>query len=178
LPFNCTSIRWTDSHDDKLPAVTAIQSAALIASIDFAMMLGVIMPTDAAMPRLSFAIRLLFACCLFAATANHIHADALHGFLWDYGYGRDARLVSRIFWGALTLFDPVAALLLFIKPKVGIALTAAIILIDVAHNTFYVALKQQWLERFYLSQVAFLIVVFLLAPVAWRGLNRDRTIGG
>lgn len=62
-----------------------------------------------------------------------------------------------------------AALLLFIKPRAGIVLTAAIILVDVIHNTFYVALKQQWLEPFYLSQVAFLIVVFLLSRIAWNG---------
>lgn len=47
-------------------------------------------------------------------------------------------------------------------------LTATIILADVAHNTYYVALKQQWLEPFYLSQVAFLITVFLLSPIVWR----------
>lgn len=84
--------------------------------------------------------------------------------------------MSRIFWEALTFFDPLAALLLFLQPRAGIALTAAIILVDVAHNTFYVALKQQWLEPFYLSQVAFLIIVFLLSPSAWRGLIRDAAI--
>jgi hypothetical protein len=82
-------------------------------------------------------------------------------------------LASRIFWGALTFFDPLAALLLFIKPRVGIVFTVAIILVDVTHNTFYVALKQQWLEPFYLSQVAFLIVVSLFSPIAWNGPVRD-----
>ncbi|KPU62028.1 putative membrane protein [Pseudomonas fluorescens] len=125
------------------------------------------------MPRLSFAVRILFACCLFIATANHIRADVSHGLLWDYGYGASAYLASRIFWGALTFFDPLAALLLFVKPRAGIMLTATIILVDVIHNTFYVALKQQWLEPFYLSQVAFLIVVFLLLPIAWNGPTRD-----
>lgn len=75
--------------------------------------------------------------------------------------------------GALTLLDPLAALLLFIKPRAGILLTAAIMLVDVAHNTYYVAMKQQWLESFYLSQVAFLVVVFLLAPIAWRCSVRE-----
>ncbi|WP_460148463.1 hypothetical protein [Pseudomonas sp. S2_A02] len=84
--------------------------------------------------------------------------------------------MSRIFWGGLTFFDPLAALLLFLKPRAGIVLTAAIILVDVAHNTFYVALKQQWLEPFYLSQVAFLIIVFLLSPIAWRSPIRDAAI--
>ena len=124
------------------------------------------------MPRLSFAVRVLFACCLFIATVNHIRADISHCLLWDYGYGPSTYLASRIFWAALTFFDPLAALLLFIKPRAGIVLTVVIILVDVAHNTFYVALKQQWLEPFYLSQVAFLVVVFLLSPIAWNGLIR------
>ncbi|MBM6446863.1 MULTISPECIES: hypothetical protein [Pseudomonas] len=120
------------------------------------------------MPRLSFAIRVLFAFCLLIATANHIRADFQHGLFWDYGYGDSAYWASRVFWGALTFFDPLAVVLLFIKPRMGIILTAAIILADVAHNTYYVALKQQWLEPFYLSQVAFLIAVFLLSPIVWR----------
>lgn len=120
------------------------------------------------MPRLSFAIRFLFALCLLIATANHIRADVQHGLFWDYGYGDSAYWASRVFWGALTFFDPLAVVLLFMKPRMGIILTAAIILADVAHNTYYVALKQQWLEPFYLSQVAFLIAVFLLSPIVWR----------
>ena len=119
------------------------------------------------MPRSSFAIRVLFACCLLVATTNHIRADFQLGLFWDYGYGASAYWASRIFWGALTFFDPLAALLLFIKPRAGIILTAAIILADVAHNTYYVALNHQWLEPFYLSQVAFLIAVFLLSPIVW-----------
>ncbi|WPX16591.1 hypothetical protein RHM58_21590 [Pseudomonas sp. 10S4] len=74
--------------------------------------------------------------------------------------------------GALTILDPLAALLLFINPRTGIALTAAIIIADVAHNTFYVAVNQQWLEPFYLSQVAFLLAVLLLSPVAWYRTDR------
>ena len=120
------------------------------------------------MPRLSFAIRVLFACCLLIATANHIRADFQHGLLWDYGYGDSAYWASRVFWGALTFFDPLAVLLLFKKPRMGIILTVVIILTDVAHNTYYVALKKQWLEPFYLSQVAFLIAVTLLSPIVWR----------
>ena len=119
------------------------------------------------MPSSSLVVRVFFACCLCLATANHIHADVSHGLLWDYGYGSSAYLASRLFWGALTFLDPLAALLLFVKPRAGVVLTAAIIVVDVAHNTFYVALKQQGLEPFYLSQVAFLILVSLPSPMAW-----------
>jgi len=111
------------------------------------------------------------ACCLLVATANHLRADFQHGLFWDYGYGESAHWASRVFWGALTFLDPLAALLLFIKPRVGLALTASIIVADVAHNTYYVALNQQWLASFYLSQVAFLIAVMLLSPVVWKAIN-------
>lgn len=131
------------------------------------------MTAEVAMPGLSFAVRVLFAGCLLIGTLNHICADVVQGVLWDYGYGPSAYLASRVFWGALTLLDPLAALLLFIKPRAGILLTAAIMLVDVAHNTYYVAMKQQWLESFYLSQVAFLVAVFLLAPIAWRCSVRE-----
>ncbi|MFL6876814.1 hypothetical protein ACJ6YJ_18345 [Pseudomonas marginalis] len=100
------------------------------------------------------------------ATANHIRADFQHGLFWDYGYGDSAYWASRVFWAALTIFDPLAVLLLFKKPRMGIVLTAAIILADVAH--YYVALKKQWLESSYLSPVAFLTAVLLLSPIAWR----------
>lgn len=133
--------------------------------------------TNQVMPSVSFSIRFLFACCLLVATANHVLADLQHGFLWDYGYGNGAYWASRVFWGALTIVDPLAALLLFIKPRVGIALTAAIIIVDVVHNTFYVALNRQWLEPFYLSQVAFLLAVLLLAPVAWHRTARRDELG-
>ncbi|WP_025130670.1 hypothetical protein [Pseudomonas sp. PH1b] len=122
------------------------------------------------MARPSLCIRLLFALCLLAASFNHLHAAFEHGLLWDYGYGDDTPLASRAFWGALTLFDPLAVLLLWRRPRWGLGLTLGIILVDVLHNSFYVAAHRQWLETFYLSQVGFLLVVLLLLPLAWRGL--------
>lgn len=122
------------------------------------------------MSRVSLFIRLLLALCLLAATFNHLRAALDHGLLWDYGYGVDTPLASRAFWGSLTLFDPLAALLLFVRPRWGLLLTLAIIVLDVVHNSFYVAAHGQWLETFYLSQVGFGLVVALLLPLAWRGL--------
>ncbi|ALI04350.1 hypothetical protein C1Y08_25050 [Pseudomonas sp. FW306-02-F02-AA] len=124
------------------------------------------------MPGLSFAIRALFAGCLLVATANHLHAGLTHGLLWDYGYGDSTPWASRLFWGALTFLDPLAALLLFRNPRPGILFTAAIIVVDVIHNTFYVALNRQWLETFYISQTVFLLAVLLLAPVAWKSIKQ------
>ncbi|WP_199521950.1 MULTISPECIES: hypothetical protein [Pseudomonas] len=124
------------------------------------------------MPRVSLCIRLLFALCLLAATFNHLRAAFEHGLLWDYGYGAATPLLSRAFWGSLTLFDPLAALLLVVRPRWGLLLTLAIILLDVLHNSLYVAAHHQWLETFYLSQVGFALAVLLCLPLAWRGLGR------
>ena len=125
------------------------------------------------MKRTSFVIRVLFAVCLLGATLNHVQADIEHGLLWDYGYGSGAAFASRIYWSALTVLDPLAAVLLFIKPRAGIGLTALIILSDAIHNT-YVATSDQWTASFYLSQVGFLGLVFALSPFAWRGLKSKR----
>ncbi|WP_180988593.1 MULTISPECIES: hypothetical protein [Pseudomonas] len=123
------------------------------------------------MSRVSVSIRLLFTLCLLAASFNHLRAALDHGLLWDYGYGVDTPLASRAFWGALTVFDPLAALLLWVRPRWGLVLTLAIIVLDVVHNSFYVAAHSQWLETFYLSQVGFLLAVLALLPLAWRGLG-------
>lgn len=122
------------------------------------------------MSRVSLSIRLLFTLCLLAATFNHLRAAVDHGLLWDYGYGADTPLASRAFWGSLSFFDPLAALLLWVRPRWGLILTLAIIVLDVVHNSFYVAAHDQWLATFYLSQVGFGLAVLLLLPLAWRGL--------
>lgn len=123
------------------------------------------------MSRVSVSIRLLFTLCLLAASFNHLRAALDHGLLWDYGYGADTPLASRAFWGALTFFDPLAALLLWVRPRWGLVLILAIIVLDVVHNSFYVAAHNQWLETFYLSQVGFGLAVLVLLPLAWRGLG-------
>ena len=50
----------------------------------------------------------------------------------------DASLFSKIFWDSLVILDPAAALLLIVKPKLGIYLTLMIITFDILHNnSFY-----------------------------------------
>ena len=118
------------------------------------------------MHRRSIAVRTFFAICLLAATFNHLRAIAVHGLLWDYGYGSGTALASKVYWSVLTLLDPLAALLLFVRPRAGTALTVAIIVSDVLHNTYYVALQGQWLASFYVAQVMFCIAALVLAPLA------------
>lgn len=115
---------------------------------------------------LALAFRILLATCLLAGTANHLYSSLHFGWLWDYGYG-DAPLGSRLFWAALTVLDPVVAVLLLCKPRTGIACAAILIVVDVLHNSVYVAAHRQWLETFYLGQVGFLLLVAVLGPFAW-----------
>ena len=49
----------------------------------------------------------------------------------------NAPLISSVFWDSLTFLDPLAAILLFLKPKSGIYLTLSIITVDVIHNNFF-----------------------------------------
>jgi len=59
--------------------------------------------------------------------------------------------------------------------RAGIGLTVAIIVSDVAHNTYYAAISHDWLTPFYVGQVGFLVLVFGLAPVAVRPHALDRS---
>lgn len=123
------------------------------------------------MRRASIAIRIFFALCLLGATFNHLRTIVQHGLLWDYGYGATISPLSKVYWDTLAVLDPLAALLLFLKPRAGVWLTVLIIVSDVLHNTYYVAVHNQWSASFYLAQVGFLVVVLCLAPVAARGVS-------
>jgi hypothetical protein len=116
----------------------------------------------------SLVLRVSYAIGLLGATCTHIALLWRHGVLWDYG---GAHLFTHIYWTSLTLFDPLAALLLFVKPRVGLLLTAAIITSDVLHNTL-VGVSPR--NPMYLSQVAFLLFVASTVYVAWRGVPSER----
>jgi hypothetical protein len=121
------------------------------------------------MRRISTIIRTLFALCLLVATFNHAWFIFLHGPFWDYGFGSKTAWSSKVYWDVLTVVDPLAAILLFAKPRAGLWLTIAIIVSDVLHNTYYIAISGHWLDRFYLAQVGFLVAVLGLAPVVASG---------
>lgn len=126
------------------------------------------------MVRVSRVIRVIFALCLLGATYNHLRIILEHGIMWDYGFGSRVLPGSWAYWAALTLFDPLAAILLLFRPRIGLWLTIVIIVSDVLHNTYYVAITGKWVNFFYVSQVGFLFMVLCLTPVAFRGLQEDR----
>jgi len=120
----------------------------------------------------SLWIRLIYAACLILATGNHALVLIRHGLFWNYG---GAPFLSSVFWTSLSLLDPVAAILLFLRPNIGVGMTAAIIVADVAHNLWIrmlyapagFAAAVLLCDPFLLSQIAFLIFVLATARQAW-----------
>ncbi|MGZ2412288.1 glucose dehydrogenase [Sphingomonas sp. F9_3S_D5_B_2] len=123
------------------------------------------------MHRQGFWIRVVYALCLAGACVNHVRALLVYGW-WREG----VPLGTTIYWDSLTLLDPLAALLLFVRPRAGVALTIAIIVSDVAHNVWFEAshaLGRSLIEDLtssfvIMSQVGFLLFVAITAPTAWR----------
>ena len=106
------------------------------------------------------------------AAANHARILLQHGLFWDYNGVNSA---SAAYWSSLTLLDPLAAALLFLRPKAGIVLTILIIVTNVAHNlavTAQSAPEGAFLTRvasnpFLISQIGFMLFVAATARVAW-----------
>jgi hypothetical protein len=113
-------------------------------------------------------LRVIYATCLLAGASTHLLTITTHGLSWDYD---GAPIVSRFYWTSLTVLDPLAALLLFLRPRFGLALAMTIILSDVAHNTWLMLRSPapDWSNWMYLSQVLFLVLVLTTIRQAWRG---------
>src|SRR5471032_2354433 len=110
-----------------------------------------------------FSIRLIYALCLSGATVNHAWTVFQHGLNWDYG---GLPVFVCVFWTALTFLDPIAILFLLKTPRLGVALTAAIIAADVVVNGWVGA--NYVIDAFAFSaQVAFLIFVVATVRIAW-----------
>jgi hypothetical protein len=125
------------------------------------------------MQRLSFAIRCVWALCLLAAGYNHAALLIEHGLAWDYG---GVPWLSAVYWSSLTILDPLAAALLFVRPRVGIICTIALIVTNVVHNISLTAarvpasqLADALSNPLIMSQTGFMLLVGLTARWAWAG---------
>ena len=117
------------------------------------------------------ALRGVYAACLLVATCTHALPLIQHGLFWTYG---GESQLTTIFWTSLAFADPLAAVLLFVWPRAGLALTTAIIVLDVLHNlTHFGGLIAQspWPHlmpyTFVGLQVVFLIFVLTTVRTAW-----------
>ena len=124
----------------------------------------------AGVQRRGFVIRLFYALCLACATINHLRTVLARG--W---FPAQLPPATALYWSSLTFLDPLAAGLLLVRPRMGIALTAAIIVSDVAHNLWFMAahplsasfVNDVTSSAFMMSQIAFLLIVAATAPLAW-----------
>jgi len=84
-------------------------------------------------------------------------------------------LAFNVYWTSLTLLDPLAAVLLVVRPRVGLLLSAAIMASDVSVNGYAFpprgAIGQEW--PFWL-QVAFAVLVLATLPYCWRRVGDVR----
>jgi hypothetical protein len=100
------------------------------------------------------------------------------GLFWDYG---GVGWGSAAYWSSLTILDPIAAALLFVRPKAGIISTIGIIVTNVVHNltlTAQYAPHGEFLTRvasnpFTVSQIGFMLFVGATAHIAWNGVERS-----
>lgn len=135
--------------------------------------------SDSKADRSSLILRAIYAFCLIDATYNHWAAIFQHGFFWDYGGFSRTR---SAFWTALAFLDPATAILLFIRPKAGIAATIAIIVTDVIHNLSVQAHHSPSLFQSMASsphmveQIAFMMFVLTTSPFAWKARSRAGTV--
>ena len=129
------------------------------------------------MQRRSLIVRSIWAACLLIAAANHARILLQHGLFWDYG---GAGALSAAYWSLLTILDPLAAFLLFARPKIGIVSTVALIVTNVIHNLAVTAQRAPqgaFLDHathpILLSQIGFMLFVAVTARVAWKGTEKS-----
>jgi hypothetical protein len=120
-------------------------------------------------------LRILYALCLLGATFNHAEIILRHGLFYDYG-GRG--WATSAYWTSLAFIDPLAALLLLIRPRIGLIATAVIMVTDVTHNAWITwndatryGIPPLRHNIMFVEQIAFLVFFAVTAPIAWRGLK-------
>jgi hypothetical protein len=123
-------------------------------------------------------VRCIWAACLLLGTANHARIVFRHGLGWDYG---GVHWASAAYWSSLTLLDPLVAILLFARPRVGIPATILLIVTNVVHNlavTARYAPDGAFLTRvthpIILCQVGFMLLVLTTARTAWKSFDAGR----
>jgi hypothetical protein len=122
--------------------------------------------------RHSVYLRAIYALCLLGATWTHLQVAIAHGLNWDYG---GAAPFTRLYWTSLLFIDPLTALFLLVRPRAGLILCVAVIVTDVAHNSWF-ALHHPIRMDLYLSQIVFLLFVAFTVRTAWRGAASRRAV--
>ena len=109
-------------------------------------------------------------------TSTHLAWVLKYGFLAEE---YQAKLFSKIFWDSLTFLDPMAAILLFLRPKIGLFLTLGIIIADVVHNNlvYYEELYfnsltiSEWFTQYWMIVGQIIFMIFVL--ISFKPILRD-----
>lgn len=119
--------------------------------------------------RRAVAVRLVYVLCLAAGAYTHASILIRHGWRWDYG-GKPIGTV--LFWSALTILDPLAAVLLFLKPRSGTVLLTVLMLCDVVHNTWIIHVYGgiAWMV---IDQWIFLAFVLATVRIIWTDTRKQ-----
>lgn len=129
-------------------------------------------PNEVSATKRSIVLRAIYATCFAWATIAHLYYEFRYGVLLN-GLLLDMPLASRAYFASLTLLDPLASVLLFVRPRAGLILCVMIMVTDVLNNAWV-------LYHFRLIPNAghFLLsgfLLFLLGTVryAWQGSPSD-----
>ena len=82
-------------------------------------------------PADGIVILAIYSIGFLVGTCTHVLGLVLHGFL-----AYDAPLLMNVYWDLLTLLDPLAILLLWVRIKFGLALAIIIMVTDISINSY------------------------------------------
>lgn len=115
---------------------------------------------------------------MLMGTSTHVTWVIQNGFLSEK---YNAPLWNMLFWDSLTFLDPLAAILLFLRPKTGIILTLIILVVDVIHNNLFYFDElytrnlglAEWTEEYWmiLGQIIFALFVLLTFRKSLHAIN-------
>jgi len=136
------------------------------------------MPTTtrpaAAYPRQVTVLFLLYSVCFLAGTYTHAKDLAENGLL-----AAPVPLAIGVFWNILTLLDPLTVLLLWWRPKLGIWLAVAIMVVDISVNTgvylagYFGPPTRHLVPLSLFEQSLFGLFVLVTAPLAYQRLTES-----
>jgi hypothetical protein len=116
--------------------------------------------------QIASGLRWFCVVCFGVASVRHA-TDLWHGGWLPYEY---FPLWTNIFWTALTFLDPLAALLLWLRPRPGACLALLVMLADVGVNGFWVsqtAISGTLGVATLLAQTLYLGIVLGGFPLLW-----------
>ena len=115
----------------------------------------------------------IYTIGFLGGTYTHLRGILIKGLLAHNG-----PLMFNIYWDSLTLLDPLAALLVWVKPKWGIGLAVLIMFTDVIINAYSYATGlwgepvQGMIPMGLFLQSLFATYVFVTAPVVMEKLKK------